>query len=191
MRSNLKRRSVDVGSNIVSFGALGVIRPCRPIRYDEPRGQVLLFTGVRYDYPIVTPAFGSITWWQTGSRRARIPAKKVRAPPRGSLRPQSFHRNQTKLSNVYSPEDDMIDWQTKRLLSIVVAVDVLSAIACVLWAARAYNTVSNEMNNLVERSRLRLIGDRYGPGILRRCHGWSSSRTHHPLRRSRWPVCLR
>ena len=50
MRSNLKLRSVDAGSNIVSFGALGVIRPRRPIRYDEPRGQVLLFTGVRYDY---------------------------------------------------------------------------------------------------------------------------------------------
>ena len=50
MRRNLKRQSVHVGSNIVSFGALGVSRPRRPIRYDEPRGQVLLFTGVRYDY---------------------------------------------------------------------------------------------------------------------------------------------
>jgi hypothetical protein len=50
MRCNLKRQSVDVGSNIVSFGALGVSRPRRPIRYDEPRGKVLLFTGVRYDY---------------------------------------------------------------------------------------------------------------------------------------------
>ena len=75
MRRNLKRQSVHVGSNIVSFGALGVSRPRRPIRYDEPRGQVLLFTGVTglgLDYVVADRFKESDTSKNSKSTTARI-----------------------------------------------------------------------------------------------------------------------
>jgi hypothetical protein len=45
------RRPTGFGSNIVSVAASA---GSRPIAYDEPRGHVLLFTGVRYEYARTT-----------------------------------------------------------------------------------------------------------------------------------------
>jgi hypothetical protein len=45
-----KQRQTGFGSNVVSFAAFANSRPRRPIAYHEPRGHVLLFTGVRYEY---------------------------------------------------------------------------------------------------------------------------------------------
>jgi hypothetical protein len=47
------------GGNIVSFAAFVDNRPRRPISYGEPRGQVLLFTGVRREYMLLTDVSAS------------------------------------------------------------------------------------------------------------------------------------
>ena len=46
MSRNLEQ--MDAG-NVVSFAAFADARKRRLIAYDEPRGQVLLFTGIRYE----------------------------------------------------------------------------------------------------------------------------------------------
>jgi hypothetical protein len=45
-----KGRPTGFRGNVVSFAAFAKNRPRRLIADHEPRGQVLLFTGVRYEY---------------------------------------------------------------------------------------------------------------------------------------------
>jgi hypothetical protein len=49
MSSNLEDPAMSTASNVISFAAYAEGRPRRILGYDEPRGEILLFTGVRYE----------------------------------------------------------------------------------------------------------------------------------------------
>ena len=49
MSSNLEDPAMSNASNVISFAAYAEGRPRRILGYDEPRGEVLLFTGIRYE----------------------------------------------------------------------------------------------------------------------------------------------
>jgi hypothetical protein len=49
MSSNLEDPAMSTASNVISFAAYAEGRPRRILGYDEPRGEVLLFTGIRYE----------------------------------------------------------------------------------------------------------------------------------------------
>ena len=49
MSSNLEDTAMSTASNVISFAAFAESRPRRVLAYDEPRGEVILFTGVRYE----------------------------------------------------------------------------------------------------------------------------------------------
>jgi hypothetical protein len=65
MSSKVKNLATQASDNVASFAAFAASRHRRPLAYDEPRGKVLLFTGVRYDRaidggpPAPTPSNGS------------------------------------------------------------------------------------------------------------------------------------
>ncbi len=49
MSSDVKYLAAPASGNVASFADFAASRHRRPLAYDEPRGKVLLFMGVRYD----------------------------------------------------------------------------------------------------------------------------------------------
>ena len=65
MSNKVNNLATPASDNVASFADFAASRIRRPLAYDEPRGKVLLFTGVRYDRAIdsgpsaPTPSNGS------------------------------------------------------------------------------------------------------------------------------------
>jgi hypothetical protein len=60
MSSNMKNLATMPSDNVVSFAAFAANRHRRPLTDDEPRGKVLLFTGVVRTVPSTTASTRSV-----------------------------------------------------------------------------------------------------------------------------------